>query len=94
MISNRFKTYFATFANSTYGASTSRITEQAKSWEVFDDCIELSEFDISGYISKHINFISKNPQGFGLWIWKPAAVEAALARAKDGDVLVYCDAGV
>ena len=34
-----------------------------------------------------------NPRGYGYWRWKPLICLAAMSGMKDGDVLVYADAG-
>lgn len=34
------------------------------------------------------------PRGAGLWLWKPFIIADALARARDGDTVLYTDAGM
>jgi hypothetical protein len=72
---------------------TSRIQNQANDLGVFNSINILNENDISTFINKHIEFIKKEPYGFGRFIWKPKVIFDALENIKHGDVLVYCDAG-
>lgn len=37
--------------------------------------------------------IARAPRGAGYWLWKPWLLNAALAAADDGDVVMYSDAG-
>lgn len=45
-------------------------------------------------------FLDKNktvfdqPRGFGYWLWKPYLIDRELKRMNEGDILIYCDAGV
>lgn len=38
--------------------------------------------------------IFKQPRGYGYWLWKPYFIDRELKEMKDGDYLVYSDAGV
>jgi hypothetical protein len=38
--------------------------------------------------------ILDQPRGAGYWLWKPYLVQACLAGADDGDIVVYADAGL
>jgi hypothetical protein len=40
------------------------------------------------------NEILSSPRGAGFWLWKPAIIQDAMSRMKDGDFLIYADAGV
>ena len=39
------------------------------------------------------DFISKNPKGYGKWIWKPYLILFKLAQIEKGDGVLYLDAG-
>ena len=84
---------FATFANTAY-MTTTRIIEEAKSFGVFDRIRAMTEHDIPSYIQSHQSFIDENPRGYGLYIWKPKVILDTLEQLADGDILVYCDAGL
>lgn len=83
---------FLTFSNSGY-MDTSRIANQAKEFEIFDEIIQLTEQDIPEYINKHKQFIINNPPGYGRWIWKPKIIYDKLLKMKENDILFYSDAG-
>jgi hypothetical protein len=38
--------------------------------------------------------ILDEPRGSGLWLWKPYIVQEALRQATEGDIVIYCDAGI
>jgi hypothetical protein len=87
------ETYFVTFANTDF-MSTDRIVSQAKEFGIFRDIFAMNETCIPDFIEKHRNFIENNKDGYGFWIWKPKVIMTALERINDGDILVYCDAGM
>lgn len=72
---------------------TTRIIEEAKSFG-FQTIDSMNEHDIAPFIEKHSEFIQKNPQGYGLWIWKPKIILEKLTSLCEGDILLYCDAGM
>jgi hypothetical protein len=45
------------------------------------------------FVKKHIDFFRKNRRGGGCWLWKPLIVRDVLSHIKDGDFLLYADAG-
>jgi hypothetical protein len=84
---------FVTFANKSY-MKTDRIAKQVEELGMFDRITQLNDDDIREYIEKHSDFIKAHRPGFGLWIWKPKVIYDTLNRMNDGDILVYCDAGM
>lgn len=48
---------------------------------------------LADFYSDHQEILS-NPRGAGFWLWKPAVIQDAMSRMKDGDTLIYADAGV
>jgi hypothetical protein len=48
-------------------------------------------FEYPKFYSSHIDFIKKNPRGFGYWIWKPFLIYKYLESLKEGDILFYVD---
>jgi hypothetical protein len=85
--------HFATFANTGF-METDRIRSQAESFRVFDTITGYTEHSIPEFIEKHKDFIRTNPIGYGSWIWKPKIIQHALSSMNQGDMLVYCDAGM
>jgi hypothetical protein len=84
--------HFLTFANTSYMEPT-RILEEAKEFG-FATIQAMSENDIPEFVWRHHTFIAENPQGYGLWIWKPKIILDRMARMEEGDIVVYCDAGM
>lgn len=42
---------------------------------------------------RHRHILSQ-PRGNGYWLWKPYVIDRTLHKLRDGDYLVYCDAGI
>lgn len=83
---------FVTFADAKYAATLRRIEREARG--VFRTVHAYSERDLAGeFENSHASFVRDNPRGYGYWIWKPYVVRAALRSAREGEVVVYADAG-
>lgn len=50
--------------------------------------------DIDAKFRKANAAILDQPRGCGYWLWKPYLIDRELNKMKDGDYLIYCDAGV
>lgn len=50
--------------------------------------------DIDTKFRKANATILDQPRGCGYWLWKPYLIDRELKKMKDGDYLIYCDAGV
>ena len=82
---------FLTFADSRI--SLDRIKMEAKRFK-FDKLYAFCETDLDNdFWKKHKIFICTHSRGFGYWIWKAQVVLQVLKKMKDGDFLVYADAG-
>lgn len=84
--------HFITFANTSFMLPT-RILEEAMAFR-FNSVQAYTEHDISDFLATHSEFVANNPHGFGLWIWKPKVILDALARVNEGEIVLYCDAGM
>jgi len=89
---------FITFGagGQNYKDACSRLTHQASQMNVFDTIIAFSENDLKDdneFWSKHSDFIVKNKRGYGNWLWKPYLIKKQMDKMKDGDILLYLDAG-
>jgi len=83
---------FVTFADAKYAATLRRIECQAR--RVFRAVHAYSEKDLEGeFDNSHASFVRDNPRGYGYWIWKPYVVRKAMREAREGEVVVYADAG-
>ena len=86
---------FATFGDSLrYTEPLKKIVAEANEMGVFDGVAPFTERSLSQeWITKHMEFLMKNPRGFGYWMWKPQVVKQCFAHMKDDDILVYADCG-
>lgn len=50
--------------------------------------------DIDAKFYKANKAILDTPRGSGLWLWKPFLIDRELKKMKDGEYLIYADAGV
>jgi hypothetical protein len=50
--------------------------------------------DIDQKFRKANAAILDQPRGCGYWLWKPYLIDRELKKMKDGEYLIYCDAGV
>lgn len=83
---------FVTFADAKYAATLRRIEREARG--VFRTVHAYSEKDLEGeFQNSHASFVRDNPRGYGYWIWKPYVVREAMRAAREGEVIVYADAG-
>ena len=92
------KKYFITFGGGgqNYIDAGNRLINQINNTELFDKTILYTDIDLkndSEFWNKHSNFILKNKKGFGYWLWKPYIIKKTIAQMKDGDILLYLDAG-
>ena len=86
--------YFVSFATDKYRKTLERIRLQAQDMGIFTDILCLSEKDIEQeFWEKHSDFIERNPNGHGCWIWKPKIVHKVFHSLPDGSIMFYCDAG-
>ncbi len=72
-----------------------RLKKQALKLGYIDDIETYSAQDLDEeYHRKFKESVRLNPKGFGLWSWKPFLIQKASASLREGDVLIYLDAGV
>ena len=91
--------WFLSFANTSLGGRirnpSVRIRKQAEAMGVFGDRIRVwNENDLDGeFLDKMKDRLILGSRGYGYWCWKPQIVLQLLREMKDGDVLLYADAG-
>lgn len=86
------KIHFLTFSNTGY-MKPIRILHEALMFQ-FSTIHAMNEYSIPEFIEKHKDFIETNRHGYGLWIWKPKIIYDKLSSIGDGELLLYCDAGM
>lgn len=83
-----------TFADSKMRTSLKRLEKQSRKLKFFDNIYIFDETHLGQeFIQLFGNRLRKEVPGFGYWIWKPQVVLQVLEDMKDGDCLLYVDAG-
>jgi hypothetical protein len=73
-----------------------RLLEQAKALHLFDKTTFFTDEILKNdpiFWNQHKSFIEKNNRGYGYWLWKPYLIKKTMDQMKDGDLLLYLDAG-
>ena len=95
-------TTFLTFGGPSpdYRAAVARLCGEVERLELFDRVVGCTDADLrraenAAFWGAHGAFLESaaGARGYGYWIWKPYLIGRALAAMRDGDVLVYLDAG-
>lgn len=79
-----------------YYRAVNRISGEAIKTGLFSSVKGYTDLDLKkdkNFWSKHGNFISKNRKGYGYWLWKPYLIKKNLDEMKEGELLLYADAG-
>lgn len=97
---NHNKKVFLTYGNDVFKKSRERITNEAKSLNLFDytiletDKTILNDREFINCLNDpKFNKIFNEKRGGGYWLWKPYIIYKTLNNMNTGDILVYCDAG-
>jgi hypothetical protein len=91
------RAHFVTFADAKYAGSLRRICREARVHfhpdriHCFDDAVLRTSHP--DFWERHGDFIAREKRGFGYWIWKPYVILKTMECAREGDVVVYADAG-
>lgn len=93
------RTVFCTYGDSRFVNSRARIAQEAAATGIFDECMVHTELIKSdpGFLmackTQEFSTVANSSRGGGYWIWKPLVLYKTLQSLRDGDVLVYSDAG-
>ena len=87
---------FITFGggNKKYIEAGQRLTNQASNLNLFNKITLYTDEDLKNdniFWDKHSTFT--NNRGYGYWLWKPYIIKKTIDQLKDGDILLYLDAG-
>lgn len=86
--------HFISFADSRMTDSLNRLHRQAKALEFFDETTPFTQHDLlPEFTSRMGKYLTPSCKGFGYWSWKPWIISHTLQKMKDGDRLLYLDAG-
>jgi hypothetical protein len=87
------KKHFISYANSVYKKHLDILVKSATNSEWFDNCEGFSPNDLDEDFKTKFAIILKEAKGGGYWIWKPCIIKKKLDSIKDGEYLIYLDAG-
>lgn len=83
-----------TFASKSMHLAAARLDCESERYGLFDCFKHFDETMLdSDFQSRFEDKIRENIRGFGYWCWKPQVVLQALLQMRDGDILIYLDAG-
>ena len=85
--------HFITYGDSGFEETKKRLCSQAKSLGWFDTITAYSPDDLDDDFKERFKNILELPRGGGYWIWKPYIIHKHLDKIKEGDILIYLDAG-
>ncbi len=88
--------YFCSFASSNMMPSLLRIRHQAGEFDLFKKIYTYTEKSLPWKKQKELKNIIHTTgliRGYGYWSWKPYVILKTLEKLRDGDFLLYCDAG-
>jgi hypothetical protein len=87
------KIHLISYGDARYELQRAFFTESALFSSFFDEVTMFTKEDIAETFVEKFHEIFQFPRGGGYMIWKPYFIKKALDALKDGDVLIYCDAG-
>ena len=83
--------HFCTFGNvPAYSRSINELCTEAIRSNYFNT---VTSYDQSIIPNEHKTFIQNNTRGYGYWLWKPIVILKRMQVEKEGDVIIYADAG-
>jgi hypothetical protein len=90
--------HFITYGDDAFALSRERLAKEARSMKVFASVHAFSrgELERDGDFLRWVETkkdVWNSRRGGGYWIWKPYIVNRTLHKVREGDVLVYADAG-
>ena len=88
------KRYFISFASPKMKLALDKIIKQSVKMNYFDEIIPYTIDNLNAkFVQTYKKDLNDNIRGFGYWIWKPEIIKQTLSQMKDGDQLLYLDAG-
>ena len=82
-----------TYSNELCTISRMKCAESARKFSA-DMVYEYEPHNIDTFFKANNEATLAAERGAGYWLWKPYFVNRAIQHCNDGDILVYCDAGV
>ena len=85
--------HFITYANDKYAKAKQRLVREAGEFGEFATIKGYGPEDLPDDFRKKFDKILKLPRGGGYWIWKTAIIKENMLKMREGDFLIYMDAG-
>ena len=85
--------HFITYADDKYAKAKQRLVSEAKEFGEFATIKGYGPEDLPDDFRTKFDKILKLPRGGGYWIWKTAIIKENMLKMKEGDFLLYMDAG-
>ena len=87
------KIHLITYGSNHFSAAKDRVVREAHNFGVFSTVKGYGFEDLPTNFRKEFSDVLSLPRGGGYWIWKCAIIKERLEKIKDGEFLVYLDAG-
>lgn len=85
--------HFATYGDDNFTNSKKRLIQEAKQFGEFTHIQSYDQNDLPKQFREEYKSILNLKRGGGYWIWRPIILNQALKKLKEGEYLVYLDAG-
>lgn len=87
------KIHFISYGDNGYTNSKKRIKREAEDFGCFSSISIHGPEDLDSNFVSNFKSILNRKRGGGYWIWKPYLIGKKLSQLKEGEFLVYLDAG-
>lgn len=85
--------HFITYGDDNFKRSKERLMQEANLFGEFTHIQSYSPNDLPNQFKNEYKYVLDQKRGGGYWIWKPIILNQALKKLKEGEFLVYLDAG-
>lgn len=87
------KKYFICYSNAVFKKHCEILVRDCIDSKWFDSCVSLGPDNLDNDFKTKFKNILQEGKGGGLYIWKPYIIKKKLQEIKDGEYLIYLDAG-
>ena len=87
------KVYLISYADGKFVKNQNRLNKSAKKYGI-NNIISYGKLDLkrTKFYNKYKDILDE-PRGAGFWLWKPFFIYKTLNKLREGDILIYSDAG-
>lgn len=85
--------HFISYGDSKFKNSKNRIKREAENFGAFTSIEVNGPEDLDLEFKRKFNYVLSHSKGGGYWIWKYFLINKKLNEIKDGEFIIYCDAG-